>query len=46
MQIGVIATGVASSVTLAKICPIIVFPFGKIFASCKRWLRKNYSIGQ
>jgi hypothetical protein len=29
MQIGVIATGVASPVTLAKICPTIVFPFGK-----------------
>ena len=34
MKIGVIATGVASSVTLDKICPIMVFTFGKILKRC------------
>ena len=34
MKIGLIATGVASPVTLDKICPIMVFTFGKIFECC------------
>jgi hypothetical protein len=34
MKIGVIATGVASPVTLDKICPIMVFTFGKILKRC------------